>query len=102
MGDTDSVMIPLGLTSPFTTTETINREIALEMGSNRFNIKLEGLSVRFFAPIDVKKCYIEIIYKQKTESWQNGLIPHFKQIDFEEIKLNPVDFVEHKFKLHYP
>lgn len=72
------------------------------MSSNKFVIALEDFAVKFYTPEDTKKCYSKIIYTGDYFDWKNGIYPNCKIINFDDILLNPKDFVENKFNLYFP
>jgi len=86
--------------SPSTAIKLIHVKINTFMNQgqpNRFNLKMEELAVRYYAPKDIKKCYSKLIYKGPHD-WENTTLPIFITTPFEEIITDPIDFVEHKFK----
>lgn len=68
---------------------------------NKFQSKMEELTVKYYAPKDIKKCYSKLIYVG-SHNWQNGTLPVFVNTKFEEILADPVRFATHTFPLLYP
>lgn len=94
-GDTDSVMVETnGGSDAIRIGNLINTKISEFAGSDHFIVKTEDTAVWYFAPKNVKKCYIKLT----TESDSS----QFNTIDFNDIVINPVDFVNSKFKVLYP
>lgn len=67
---------------------------------NAFSLKLEDLAVRYYAPKNVKKCYIKLIYNGSRD-WANGKRIPFKFTKPETILANPVKYANETFKKQY-